>query len=196
MVPGLCATAWSAGVPGPLVHAGAGPTERQRQEHRPVSGRPDLDRHARAAWPTMTVSRGTPSALRILCPWSDYLYVRCLADGQVVALAPHARATLAVFDGQAWTLHDGPENLAWVTAVRGARGRGNTRRRPTADPRGGRRETAPFCGTGRGSTWGSRAGSPGAGAGRRGCRAGSSGLPPTEGWRVSTGEASTRAWAR
>ncbi len=65
-----------------------------------------LARHDGASWKPI----GSPDPL----PWSDYMYVRCLADGQVVALAPHARATLAVFDGRTWTFHDGPEMLAWA----------------------------------------------------------------------------------
>lgn len=63
-------------------------------------------RHDGAAWHAI----GVPDPL----PWSDYLYVRCLAGGQVMALAPHARAMLAIFDGRTWSFHDGPENLAWV----------------------------------------------------------------------------------
>lgn len=63
-------------------------------------------RHDGAAWHAV----GAPDPL----PWSDYLHVRCLADGQVVALTPHARAMLAIFDGRTWSFHDGPENLAWV----------------------------------------------------------------------------------
>lgn len=47
-------------------------------------------------------------------PWLDYLYVRCLADGRVVALAPHPEATLAVLDAGRWTTFNGSADLAWA----------------------------------------------------------------------------------
>lgn len=65
-----------------------------------------LARHDGAGWHRPEVSAAMS--------WLDYLCVKCLPDGRVVALTPHPEAVLAIREAGRWSTFDGPTELAWA----------------------------------------------------------------------------------